>query len=244
MTGGFMILQTQGVTKSFGRLQALVNVDLQVKPGEIFGIAGPNGAGKSTLFNVIAGFYPPTSGKIVFDGHNITRLNSHQVCRKGIARTFQIPTTFHTLTVYQNIQVGATFGAGRSDHLDEIVKFLNLDEHVGAPATNLDLYTTKMVMLAAALATDCKLLMLDEPLAGLSIIEINDFLAVVRRINTERNITIIIIEHLLDMLVDVSSRMMILHNGGIIYTGEPDKITEDKKVIEVYLGEEDSTHDT
>jgi branched-chain amino acid transport system ATP-binding protein len=110
-------------------------------------------------------------------------------------------------------------------------------------ATNLDLYTTKMVMLAAALATDCKLLMLDEPLAGLSIVEINDFLKVVRRINTERNITVIIIEHLLDMLVDVSNCMMILHNGGVIYTGEPEKITEDKKVIEVYLGEEESTHD-
>ena len=91
---------------------------VQVKKGENFGIAGPNGAGKSTLFNVIAGFYPPTSGKIVFDGHNITRLNSHQVCRKGIARTFQIPTTFHTLTVYQNIQVGATFGAGRRNNLE------------------------------------------------------------------------------------------------------------------------------
>ena len=239
-----MILQTQGVTKSFGRLQALINVDFQVKQGEIFGIAGPNGAGKSTLFNVIAGFYPPTSGKIIFNGHNITRLNSHQVCRKGIARTFQIPTTFHTLTVYQNIQVGATFGARGSGHLEEIIEFLNLEEHVNVLATNLDLYTTKMVMLAAALATDCKLLMLDEPLAGLSIIEINDFLKVVRRINTERNITVIIIEHLLDMLVDVSNCMMILHNGEIIYTGEPDKITEDKKVIEVYLGEEESAHDT
>ena len=239
-----MILQTQDVTKSFGRLQALVNVDLEVKKGEIFGIAGPNGAGKSTLFNVIAGFYPPTSGKIVFNGSNITRLNSHQVCRKGIARTFQIPTTFHTLTVYQNIQVGATFGAGRKSNLEEIVNFLSLAEHVDAKATNLDLYTTKMVMLAAALATDCKLLMLDEPLAGLSIIEINDFLAVVRRINTERNITVVMIEHLLDMLVDVSNRMMILHNGGVIYTGAPDKISEDKKVIEVYLGEEESSHDS
>jgi branched-chain amino acid transport system ATP-binding protein len=244
VVGGFMILQTQGVTKRFGRLQALVNVDLEVKPGEIFGIAGPNGAGKSTLFNVIAGFYPPTSGQIVFNGQNITRLNSHQVCRRGIARTFQIPTTFHTLTVHQNIQVGATFGAGKKDHLDEIIHFLDLAEHAGALATNLDLYTTKMVMLAAALATDCKLLMLDEPLAGLSIVEINDFLAVVRRINAERNITVILIEHLLDMLVDVSSRMMILHNGGVIYTGAPEKITEDPKVIEVYLGEEESTHDT
>lgn len=239
-----MILETHGVSKNFGRLLALDSVDLQVKEGEIFGIAGPNGAGKSTLFNVIAGPYPPTSGKIVFDGHNITRLKSHQVCRKGIARTFQIPTTFQTLTVYQNIKVGATFGARRGDHIDDIIEFLNLAEHVNALATNLDLYTTKMVMLAAALATDCMLLMLDEPLAGLSIIEINDFLKVVRKINAESNITVIIIEHLLDMLVDISERMMILHNGGVIYTGEPDKISQDRKVIEVYLGEKERTHGT
>jgi branched-chain amino acid transport system ATP-binding protein len=244
MAGDLMILETRGVSKSFGKLLALDNVCVQVKEGEIFGIAGPNGAGKSTLFNVIAGCYSPTSGKIVFDGHNITRLNSHQICRKGIARTFQIPTTFHTLTVYQNIKVGATFGARRDDHIDDIIKFLNLAEHVNALANNLDLYTTKMVMLAAALATDCKLLMLDEPLAGLSIIEITNFLNVVRKISTERNITVIIIEHLLDMLVDISERMMILHNGGVIYTGEPDKISQDRRVIEVYMGEKESAHDT
>ncbi len=238
-----MILETRAVSKSFGRLLALVDVDLQVQAGEIFGIAGPNGAGKSTLFNVIAGLYPPTSGQILFAGHNITRLNSHQVCRRGIARTFQIPTTFHTLTVYQNIQVGATFGAGRHDHIEEIIEFLDLANHVDSLATNLDLYTTKMVMLAAALATDCKLLMLDEPLAGLSIVEIHNFLDVVRRINREREITVIIIEHLLDMLVDVSERMMILHNGGVIYTGEPEKISQDRTVIEVYLGEKEGAHD-
>ena len=238
-----MILETHAVSKSFGRLIALDEVDLQVEQGEIFGIAGPNGAGKSTLFNVIAGLYPPTSGKIIFDGHNITGLNSHQVCRRGIARTFQIPTSFHTLTVYQNIKVGAIFGAGRQDHIDDIIRFLDLANHIDAPATNLDLYTTKMVMMAAALATDCKLLMLDEPLAGLSIVEIQNFLDVVARINHERHITIIIIEHLLDMLVNISERMMILHNGGVIYIGDPEKISRDRKVIEVYLGENESTHD-
>jgi branched-chain amino acid transport system ATP-binding protein len=239
-----MILETHGVSKSFGKLVALDNVDLQVKEGEIFGIAGPNGAGKSTLFNVISGLYAPTSGRIIFDGHEITRLNSHQVCHRGIARTFQIPRTFHTLTVYQNIQVGATFGARRGGDIDEIIAFLNMGQHVNALANNLDLYTTKMVMLAAALATDCKLLMLDEPLAGLSIVEINDFLKVVRRINEERHITVMIIEHLLDTLVDVSDRMMILHDGGVIYTGEPGQLTQDRRVIEVYLGEKAGAHDT
>lgn len=237
-----MILQTHRVSKSFGKLVALSDVDLQVEKGEIFGIAGPNGAGKSTLFNVISGLYPPSSGRIIFDDHEITRLKSHQICHRGLARTFQIPRTFSTLSVYQNIEVGATFGSRRRDYIDEIVEFLNLRDQANTVASNLDLYTTKLVMLAAALATDCRLLMLDEPLAGLSIVEISDFLKVVRKINQERNTTIMIIEHLLDTLVDISDRMIILHNGGVIYTGEPEKIAQDRKVLEVYLGEEESTH--
>jgi len=239
-----MILETRGVSKSFGKLAALTDVDLQVEEGEIFGIAGPNGAGKSTLFNVISGYYPPSSGKILFDGHDITRLKSHQVCHRGLARTFQIPKTFPTMTVYDNIRVGTTFGSRRKDGIDTVIDFLNLDDQADMVASNLDLYTTKLVMLGAALATDCKFLMLDEPLAGLSIVEINDFLAVVRKIREERHITIMMIEHLLDTLVDVSDRMMILHNGGVIFTGEPEKIRQDRKVIEVYLGEKEENGDS
>lgn len=236
-----MILETHGVCKSFGKLVALDKVDLQVEKGEIFGIAGPNGAGKSTLFNVISGSYPPSSGRIVFDGHDITRLRPHQVCHKGIARTFQIPKTFPTMTVYDNIRVGAIFGARRNNGIDEIIDFLNLRDGANKVASNLELYTIKLVMLAAALASDCKLLMLDEPLAGLSVVEINEFLKVVQKINKERQITIMLIEHLLDTLIDISDRMMVLHNGGVIYTGEPEKITQDRRVIEVYLGEEKIT---
>jgi len=239
-----MILETRGVSKSFGKLEALTDVDLHVEEGEIFGIAGPNGAGKSTLFNVISGYYPPTSGRIFFDGHDITPLRSHQVCHRGLARTFQIPKTFSTMTVYDNIRVGSTFGSSKRHGIDETIDFLNLRDQATMVASNLDLYTTKLVMLAAALATDCKLLMLDEPLAGLSIVEINDFLKVVRGIREERRITIMMIEHLLDTLVDVSDRMMILHNGGVIYTGEPEKIRQDRKVIEVYLGEKEKNSDS
>jgi len=107
-----MILETKSVSKVFGKLQALQDVDLQVEKGEVFGIAGPNGAGKSTLFNVIAGVYPPSAGRIVFGGHDITRLSPHKVCRLGLARTFQIPQTFKTLSVHDNVRVGATFGGG------------------------------------------------------------------------------------------------------------------------------------
>lgn len=232
-----MILETRELSKNFGKLAALVDASFQVEEGEIFGIAGPNGAGKSTLFNVIAGVYPPSSGQIFFEGQDITGLSPHQICHRGIARTFQIPTTFHSMSVYDNIQVGATFGGRRKDHIPKIIEFLNLDGKAHALAKDLDLYTTKLVMLGATLATDCRLLMLDEPMAGLSIVEIEDFLSIVRKINQEWKITIVIIEHLLDVLIGVSMRMLILHDGQVLYTGAPEEVTQDRRVVEVYLGE-------
>jgi branched-chain amino acid transport system ATP-binding protein len=236
-----MILKTQGVSKVFGRLQALDNVDLEVDPGEVFGIAGPNGAGKSTLFNDMAGTFPPTHGKIFFNGHDITLLKSHQICRLGLARTFQVPRTFPSLTVYDNIRVGTTFGAGKTtglkERIEQTLEFLDLNDVRNLAASNLNLYTTKLVMMAACLATDCRLLMLDEPLAGLSISEINDFLRVIRHINEDGGITILMIEHILDSLIDISTRMMILDNGAVIYTGDPEGVRTDPHVVEVYLGD-------
>jgi branched-chain amino acid transport system ATP-binding protein len=236
-----MILETKGISKVFGKLQALLDVDLQVAQGEIFGIAGPNGAGKSTLFNVIAGTFPPTAGKVIFDGCDVTALKSHQICRLGLARTFQVPQTFPSLSVYDNIRVGVTFGGGRhgriADRIEQALDFLDLNSVRGLEASNLDLYTTKLVMMAACLATDCRLLMLDEPLAGLSMTEVNDFLRVVRHINSDGGITILMIEHILDSLIDISERMMILDNGRVIYTGDPAGVRTDARVIEVYLGD-------
>ncbi|MBC8254974.1 MAG: hypothetical protein H8E35_13255 [Ardenticatenia bacterium] len=141
------------------------------------------------------------------------------------------------MSIYDNIRVGATFGGGRKDPIPEIIEFLNLDGKAHALAKDLDLYSTKLVMLGAALATDCKLLMLDEPMAGLSIVEIEDFLSVFRKINQEWKITIVIIEHLLDILIGISTRMLILHDGQILYIGVPEKVTQDRRVVEVYLGE-------
>ena len=241
-----MILETQGLTKTFGKLAAVQNISFGVEEGEIFGIAGPNGAGKSTLFNMVAGFYPPTSGKVFFNDEDITHLPADKVCRKGIARTFQIPSTFHTLNVYDNIRIGATFGRSGKDHhkhlsdwIDDIVDVLDLSEKVHLSATNLDLYTTKVVLLGAALATDCRLLMLDEPMAGFTIVEIENYLSLVRKIREEKKITVIIIEHLLDILIDVSDRMMIINNGELLYLGDPEKVTEDRRVVDVYLGGKD-----
>lgn len=230
------MFETKRISKSFGKLAALADVSFEVEKGEIFGIAGPNGAGKTTLFNVISAVYAPTSGQVFFEGRNITGLKPHQISRMGIARTFQIPATFHTLSVYDNIRVGATFGAGNPKRVPEVLDFLELHPYKDSLARNLDLYTTKLVMLGAALATDCKLLMLDEPMAGFSIVEINNFLQVIRKINQERGITIIIIEHLLDILISITKRMMILSDGQVLYLGPSEKVTEDRRVVEVYLG--------
>jgi branched-chain amino acid transport system ATP-binding protein len=235
-----IILETQKISKSFGNLHALQNVDLAIEQKEIFGIVGPNGAGKSTLFNVIAGYYPPSSGKILFNGHDTTHLGAHKVCHLGLARTFQVPVTFKTLSVYENIQVGATFNNMKVKNVDQtiekVISFLNLESFRNIEASHLDLYTTKLVMLGACLATDCTLLMLDEPLAGLAINEIDDFMTVIRNINSEAEITVIMIEHILDKLIEISHRMLVLHSGEVIFTGPPDKVYEDQQVIECYLG--------
>ena len=235
-----MILETRKLSKVFGRIEALTDVDMTVEGGEIFGIAGPNGAGKTTLFNVIAGTFPPSGGQIVFDGKNITRLGAHRICHLGLARTFQIPQTFPTLSVHDNVRVGATFGGSDKQGLGNKIRhhldFLGIAAFGDTLASNLDLYTTKLVMMAACLATNCSLLMLDEPLAGLSMPEISKFLEVVRKINREQGITILIIEHILDSLIDVSDRMLIMHNGEVLYCGDPNAVCQDPRVIEVYLG--------
>lgn len=243
-----MILQTVKLSKKFDGLTALADVDLAIENGEIFGVAGPNGAGKSTLFNVIAGVYPPSAGEIVFDGHNITRLKSHQICHLGLGRTFQIPQTFPTLSVQDNLRVGATFGRSLkyrlknrkalNEKIEQTMSFLEITECRDHLAINLDIYTTKMVMLGGILCTGCRMIMLDEPLAGLSISEIVSFLDLVRVINEKMGITVVIIEHLLDMLIEVSNRMLILHNGRTIFLGEPELVRENKEVVDVYLGNE------
>jgi branched-chain amino acid transport system ATP-binding protein len=237
------MLETQGISKSFGKIVALTDVSFSVEQGEIFGIAGPNGAGKSTLFNVITGIYPPTTGKVLFQGLDITRLRPHQICSRGIGRTYQIPAAFHTMSVYDNIRIGATFGSRGRRKVNDILDFLNISLFANKQASNLDLYTTKLVMLGAVLATDCKLLMLDEPMAGFSVVEINNFLEILRKINQEWGVTLIVIEHLLDILIGLTGRMMILADGSLLYLGPSQGVTGNRQVVEVYLGtDEEAEH--
>lgn len=235
-----IILETKRISKRFGDLAAVKDLSFFVEEGEIFGIAGPNGAGKTTLFNVISGVYS-NAGEIYFQNERIERLRPYQVCNKGIARTFQIPSVFSTLTVYDNIRVGAHFGDHNPNEektIENVLHFLELDEKREIEAKHLPLFDKKMTMLGAALATEPKLLMLDEPIGGLSPIEIEKSVEFFIRINKELGITLLIIEHLMKVLMSLSERMMILNNGEKISIGSPLEVSKDKHVIEVYLGAE------
>ena len=237
-----MILETKEVSKKFGRIKALSTVNISVEDGEILGVAGPNGAGKSTLFNVIAGVYPPSGGRLIFKGRDITNEKSFRVCHMGIARTFQVPQTFPSLSVYDNIRVGATFGnlhireSRLRERIENALEILELNDVRDTEAIHLDLYATKLTGLAMSLATHPALLMLDEPLAGLALDEIDRFLKVVKRLNQEQEMTIIMIEHILDSLCAVSDRLVILNFGEVIFEGDSQEGMCDPQVIECYLG--------
>ncbi len=224
----------------FGSLEALRGVEFEVKQGRVLGIAGPNGAGKTTLLNIIAGVLKPTSGKVSLGGEILSGLKPMEVCRRGIGRIFQIPVVFPTLTVRDNIRVGLSFGhaPGKepSKGLSEIVDFMGLNGKEDLLAANIDLYSRKLVMLGAALATDPKVLLLDEPLGGLNFQEIDDYLKVIRQVNREMGVTLLVVEHLFDKLVEVSDEIMILNFGERIYLGSSQAVGDDPTVIQVYLG--------
>jgi branched-chain amino acid transport system ATP-binding protein len=235
-----MILQVEKVSKLFGRLAAVHNLSFEVEEEEVFGIAGPNGAGKTTLLNVIAGRYRG-SGRILFENMNISGLRPHQICKKGIARTFQIPLLFLPLNVFQNVKVGAHFGAendvqNEKKRIDMAIDFVGLKGKENIPTKNLDLFHKRLTMFAAALATRPKLLLLDEPIGGLSPLEIRNLIVLIQRISEELGITIIIIEHIMKVLTKLCQRLMILNNGERICIGSPQEVIRDKKVREVYLG--------
>jgi len=236
------ILKVEKANKCFGKLAAVRDVSFEVEKGEIFGIAGPNGAGKTTMFNLVAGMFP-FSGDIIFDGLNINGLRPHQVCKRGIVRTFQTPLLCSTLTVFENVKVGVHFGAPRGhdkhsekENIDDVISLVGLQGKENVIGEHLNLLDKKLTMLAAALATTPKLLLLDEPIGGLSPTEAKQSMKLFQKINKELGITIIVIEHLMKVLVEICQQLMILHNGEKICIGPPKEVTANEKVIEVYLG--------
>jgi branched-chain amino acid transport system ATP-binding protein len=235
------ILQVRNLSKAFGAMMAVNNLSFEVPAGEVFGIAGPNGAGKTTVFNLITGFLQGT-GEVRFEDKNVTNLKPYQICHRGIARTLQIPQVFSTLDVFNNVRFGAHFGnkhlkdGSETEIISNALDFVGLQDDKTAIAENMDLLHKKLIMIAAALATRPRLLLLDEPIGGLSPAEIGPLIELIRRINRELNITVIIIEHLMKVLKELSDRLMILHYGEEIRTGPPAEVMQDEQVKEVYLG--------
>ncbi|MEE4364020.1 MAG: ABC transporter ATP-binding protein [Desulfotignum sp.] len=233
------MLRVTNVTKKFGELTAVNNLSFEVCQGQIFGIAGPNGAGKSTVYNLITGLYN-FKGTISFKDQDISGLPPHRIARLGIARTFQIPQTFPSLTVAKSIEVGSYFGSTKGfdkDHVDQVLAFVNLAEKRDAPTGSLNLLHKKMLMIGAALATRPEILMLDEPMAGSNAKEIIQLMGLIRRINQDLGITIILIEHFMKVLTELTQTLLILETGTKICCGDPKKVTSDPRVIECYLGD-------
>jgi branched-chain amino acid transport system ATP-binding protein len=236
------LLAVNGVTKRFRGLVAVDNVSLQVEPGAIFAVIGPNGAGKTTLFNLIAGVFPPDTGTIRFDGERIDRAAPEHICHRGIARTFQIVRPFPELTVIENAAIGAMLRAPDMDaayaQAGEILRRLDLWDKRDRKAHELTLPDRKRLEVARALATRPKLLLLDEVMAGLRPTETDRIVEVLRTINREKNITIVLIEHVMRAVMALATRVHVLHHGATIAEGTPAEVTRDARVIESYLGAE------
>ncbi|MCL6559125.1 MAG: ABC transporter ATP-binding protein [Firmicutes bacterium] len=237
------ILEVEGVTKYFGGLAAVSCVDFAIRKGEIVGLIGPNGAGKTTLFNLISGALVPDTGVIKFKGRKINGLKPHQICRMGVARTFQSVKVFPGLTVYQNVLMGALFGREGSvpqreaeREAAELLEFVGLADARETPARDLTLVSQKRLEVARALATSPELLLLDELMAGLNPVEVSQTMELVFRIR-EKGITVLMIEHVMKAIMNVCERIIAFHYGEKIAEGTPGEIAANGRVMETYLGE-------
>lgn len=243
-----IILQTESVTKRFGGLTALEQVTIDLKKGEVLGLIGPNGAGKTTLFNTIAGAYFPTSGKILFNGIDVTKIPANKRCKMGIARTFQITKPFGSMTVLENVAVSAIYGVNskksylsretldksyeEAEKILDFVKMLNKKDNL---ANTLNVSERKRLELCRALATKPELLLIDEVIAGLNPSEVGGMMELIREINS-LGVSILMIEHVMQAVMGVSNRIVVLNFGKKIAEGTPEQIAENQLVIEAYLG--------
>jgi branched-chain amino acid transport system ATP-binding protein len=235
------VLKTENVTRQFGGLAALTRVSLEFRGNEILGIIGPNGAGKTTFINVMAGIYLPTSGKIFFDGREITELPAHNRCRLGVGRTFQLVRPLPGLSLVENIMVGALFGKGLGlrqarRKAEDLCEFLGLPE-VSRDISRMTALEIKKMEIARALATQPKLLFLDEVMAGLNSDETLEMIGLVRKIH-KQGIAIGIVEHIMRVIRELTDRCVVLDWGEVIAEGPYEKVSADPMVIKAYLGEE------
>jgi len=235
------LLEIDRLTKDFGGLRAVDRLDLTIEAGMIFGLIGPNGAGKSTAFNCIAGLYSATSGRVVYKGDEITSLKPYDVCRRGIARTFQLVKPFPTRSVLKNVTVGGFLRSKNRDEAEEkaleVLEFVGLIDKKDVLGKSLTIADRKRLELARSLATDPTLLLLDEVMAGLRPAEVEQVITIIRKIN-ERGITIFLIEHIMQAIMSLSDLIVVIHYGKKIAEGKPEEIASNEQVIKAYLGEE------
>ncbi|MGH7299480.1 MAG: ABC transporter ATP-binding protein [Candidatus Rokuibacteriota bacterium] len=251
------MLRVEGLGKRFGGYVALADVDLAVEPGSVHAVIGPNGAGKTTLFNVVTGVLPPTAGRVTLDGQDITGWRADRVTRAGIARTFQSVRLFRGMTALENVMVGrhprtrGGFGAAlmrppfseRGEEADtrrrarELLELARLEARAGTPAGELTLVEQRRLEVARALASEPRLLLLDEPAGGMTRVEVEDLNQLIRKIR-ETGVTIVLVEHHVRLVMRVSDVVTVLDSGRLVTTGPPDAVRSDPRVIAAYLGRE------
>jgi branched-chain amino acid transport system ATP-binding protein len=236
------LLSLQGVTKRFGGVAALDGVSFDVAEGEILGVIGPNGAGKTTLLNCVSGVHRLDAGRIAFEGTVISSLPPHRIARLGVGRTFQVVRPFASMTVRENAAVGALFGASRLgvarafQAADEVLELVGMAGKAALPVGSLTIPDRKRLEVARALATRPRLLLLDEVMAGLNSVEVDDALEMVRTVHRS-GVTIVLIEHVMRVVVGVCQRVVVLDFGQTLAEGPPAEVLKDRRVIEAYLGE-------
>jgi len=242
------VIETKKLSKDFGVLRAVNEVDLKVYPGQIHSIIGPNGAGKTTLFNLLTGFIPSTHGQIFFKGENITGLTPHTISMKGLARSFQITSIFPALSVHENIRVAAQSRKKESSNFlkhynrlkevnekaEEILEFIGLIEKKKVVSRNLPYGGKRILDIGIALATNPEVLLLDEPVAGLSSGDIQWMMELIEEIS--KTLTVILIDHNIDLVISISHMITVLNQGSVIAQGKPKEIQKNEKVQEAYLG--------
>ena len=234
-----MLLEARNISKAFGAFKAVDDASVTVEEGEILGLIGPNGAGKSTFFNCLTGDVVPTSGTVILEGRDVTGLTQEDRARLGLARSFQVPLTFESMTVLENVMIGAFLRTSSTSEATAramaVIERVGLASVADAPAKSLGTPGRKRLEIARALASEPKILLLDEAMAGLTPSEVRMAIELVRQIHATR-ITLVIVEHIMEVIVSLASRVIVFHQGKEIARGTPKEVTSNERVIEAYLG--------